>query len=83
MFTKIICSQGFMYWVDLSASIIEETCYKNKEGMKYKLILKHPASAVEGGEIDWINLTDYMSKEDLHKKYGCMLPVVTTLDFSK
>ena len=82
MLTKIICSKGFMYWVDLSASLIEEVTCKVKEESLYKLILRHPALAVEGGEIDWVNLTDYMSKDVLHKKYGCMLPVDVTLDFN-
>ena len=72
-----------MYWVDLSASLIEEVTYKIKGEDKYKLILKHPASTVEGGEAEWINLTDYMDKDELTRKYGAMLPVDVTLNFNK
>ena len=82
MLTKIICSQGFMYWVDMSSAIIEETVYASKDGKKYKLILRHPAFAVDGGEIDYMSLTDYMPKEELSKKYGGMLPVEATLNFN-
>jgi len=83
MYTKIICSKGFMYWVDLSSCVIEETTYRTKDGDKHRLILKHSANAVDGGEIEWISLTDYMEKEELKEKYGSMLPVVLTLDFNK
>ena len=83
MLTKIICSQGFMYWVDMSNAIIQEVDKPARETNTYKLILKHPALAVEGGEIDYISLTDYMPKEELSKKYSGMLPVEATLDFNK
>lgn len=83
MLTKIICSNGFMYWVDLSVSLIEEVTCKIKGEDKFRLILKHPASTVEGGERDWIILTSYMSKDELKSKYGNMLPVDVTLNFNE
>ena len=83
MLTKIICSQGFMYWVDMSNAIILEVDKPARGTNTYKLILKHPALAVDGGQIRNINLTDYMPKEELSKKYGSMLAVEATLDFNK
>ena len=83
MYTKIICSQGFIYWLDLSRAIIHVLCTnRNAENKKYALILSHPALAVDGGEIDFIHLTKGMGMEDLKSKYSAILPVDMTLDFT-
>lgn len=80
MLSKITCSKGFVYWVDLNLSIIQIICTNiSSKNKKYCLIISHP-SLSDG---DYIYLTDSMGLDDLKSKYSGMIPVDITLDFSK
>jgi len=82
MFTKIICSEGLMHWVDLNTALIEEV-FKIVDGRKvYRLVLNHPALKIQDDYISCIALTDFMEKDELKIRYGAILPVVITLNFS-
>ena len=83
MYTKIICSQGFIYWLDLNQAVIEMVCMNtSQKDKKYSIAVRHPVFAIEGGEVDFIHLTKSMSMEDLKTKYESMLPVDVALDFT-